>query len=215
MRFVLDTFAKMLAPFMPFLAEVVYQQVDGGFLGREDRASVHLEDWPEADEVDHAAIEAMGEVRAIVSRALDRREEAGRPVKQVLSRMSVTTSSGDMSEDLQQVIAEEVNVKFVSVQKGELAVDLDLELTEELIREGLVREVTRRVNQLRKETGLTIQDAIDLKIWSGEGQVRLMFDEHADAIKEGTLASSVEFAKPETEHTAEFRAHEYDFWIGF
>lgn len=219
LRVVLDTFSKMLAPFMPFLAEMLYQDVRGGFLNDEDggRLSVHLEDWPESGEVDLDVIEKMGDARAVVSRALDIREDAGRPIKQPLAAMTITTPSWQIDKEYLDVILAEVNVKDANVEKGEeLDVTLDLQLTPALIREGMVRDITRRVNQLRKEAGLTIDDTIDLKIFSTSDEVSLMFDEHKNALVEGSLAESATFEKDDAvEHSSEFRVAEQDVWIGF
>lgn len=215
LRFVLDTFSKMIAPFMPFLGEMVYQEIDGGFIAREDRLSVHLEDWPEMSGVDTGILEVMGEARSIVSRALDIREEAGVAIKQALSEMTVTTPSGDMNKQLVEVLKDEINVKHVVVNTGALKVELDLKLTPELVREGMARDVIRRVNQLRKDAGLTIQDRIDLKLWSPDDDGKLMFDVHGDEIRSATLANSCTFEKSDAKNQKEFRSAEKDFWIGF
>jgi len=200
---------------MPMLAESIYQSVDGGYGAQEGRVSVHLTDWPVADAVDEGVIEKMGEARALVSRALDAREEAGRAIKQPLASMKVSVPSGSMGEGYSEVIAQEVNVKEVVVAEGDLKVELDTELTPALIREGLVREVVRKVNQLRKEAGLTIEDKIDLFVYSDNAEVKKMFDEHNTAIGDGTLSSSVAFEKPDTKQSSSFRASEFDIEIGF
>ena len=216
LRTVLETFSKMIAPFTPFLAEIVYQEINGGFTSTDERMSVHLEDWPEAGEVDAVLIGKMGEARAIVSRALDVREAAGRPVKQVLGGGVFTVPAGEIDTQILEVILLEINVKTADVEKGELDAKLDLELTPALIREGMVRDITRRVNGLRKESGKTIEDRIDLKLWSGSGEVKTMFDEHGDTLKDATLSSSISFEKQEdAEHSLEFRVAEQDVWIGF
>jgi len=131
--------------------------------------------------------------------------------------MNVVTEAGEMEEQLLQVILDEVNVKSATVEKGaELSVTLDLELTPELLREGMVREVSRKVNSLRKQAGLSIEDRIDLKIWSADSEVKKMFEEHEGALKENTLATSVSFDKDDSlDQSEEFRVHEQDFWIGF
>jgi isoleucyl-tRNA synthetase len=222
LRVVLDTFSKMVAPFMPFLGEELYQGVQGGYDGAAERMSVHLAMWPTLSDgvieswSNEAVIETMGTVRALVSRALDAREEAGRPVKQVLSTLKVQLPSGELSEAYQQVLADEVNVKQIVVEKGEVAVELDTALTPELVREGLVREVVRAVNSLRKEAGLTIEDRIDLFVHSADEEVKKMFDEYAQQVQEGTLSSSISFEqKDELAHTKSFRASELDITVGF
>ncbi len=215
LRHVLEVFSQMIAPFMPMLAEQVYQSIDGGFEGRDGRVSVHLTDWPEVGEIDQAVIDEMGQVRAIVSRALDAREEAGRAIKQPLASMTATVPSGAIDQGYLDVIADEVNVKEVVVEKGELKVELDTELTPELVREGMLRDVSRKVNQLRKDAGLTISDQIELYVYSDDEEVKKMFEEHADALKESALATSVSFEKKDVEHEKSLRSSEHDIWIGF
>lgn len=211
LRTVLVEFSKMTAPFMPFLAESIWNDVTKA----ADGASVHLEPWPTASTVDEDVLAKMGEARAIVSRAMEIRDESGRAVKQALAGMTITVSSGSVDDDILTVILEEVNVKTATIEKGDIAVELDLTLTPELVREGMAREVIRRVNGLRKDAGLTIADRIDLCIWGTSDEVRTMFDEHGTAIQSDTLASSITFAQPTGAHTVTFRAAEQDITIGF
>lgn len=216
LRTVLETFSKMLAPFMPFLAEMIYQDLQGGFSGLAGRESVHLEMWPKAGKVNAETLEQMGEVRAIVSRIMEARDEAGKPVKQVLGKVQITTPSGEIDEKHLAVILDEVNIKEATVVQGaELAVVVDLTLTPELVREGMARELTRRVNGLRKDAGLTIADRIALKIWSESPEVMKMVDEHSEDLKADTLSASLEWVQGEAQHTLSFRVAEQDIWIGF
>lgn len=216
LRTVLNEFAKMLAPFMPFLAEHVYQGVAGDFTGTKERLSVHLEQWPEAGDVAERVIAEMGDIRAIVSRALEAREEAGRAVKQVLAGMTVSITGGTISQAYIDVLKDEVNVKEIIVKDGELAVELDTALTPELIREGMAREVIRKVNQMRKDAGLTIEDRITLVLASTSDEVTKMLSEHARVIQCGALATSIKFEKNDSlTHKQEFRVSEQDLWIGF
>lgn len=216
LRTVLETFAKMIAPFMPMLAESVYQSVEGSFTGADERLSVHLERWPESMPVEEPVIETMGQVRALVSRVLEAREQAGRPIKQALGKVALFVPSGELDQAYIDVILDEVNVKTAEVKKGELAVELDTSLTPELIREGMAREVTRRVNQLRKDAGLTIQDRIQLFVWSPTEEGKKMFEEHQTTLQESTLATSVTFERPDpTKQTIAFRVAEQEMEIGF
>jgi len=216
LRTVLETFAKMVAPFMPFLGEDIYQGIKGDFAGSEARMSVHLENWPEAENIAEKILEDMGQTRALVSRALDDREEAGRPIKQVLAKMAVSVPSGKIENGYLEVMKEEVNVKEITVSEGELSVKLDIELTPELVREGMAREVTRKLNQMRKEAGMTIEDRINVHIDSESDLVKQMVEEFAGVIADGALATSVSFScNDEVKQQSEFRAAEQDIWLGF
>lgn len=215
LRYVLETFSKMLAPFMPFLAEILYQDLAGAWQAREGRVSVHLEAWPELPAADEKVLADMGEVRAIVSRALEAREEAGVAIKQPLAKMVITLPGGELEAGLLAVILDEVNVKEAEALKGELMTTLDFVLTPALVREGMLRDVTRQVNQLRKEAGKTIQDRIVLTIWSESAEVKLMLDEHMEALLGDVLAAEIEWKAPEGEYRKDFRVAEQDIQIGF
>lgn len=219
LRTVLDTFAKMLAPFMPFLAELIYQELAGSFTGDVKRSSVHLEMWPEAASlpaVSGDVLEKMSDVRALVSRALEVREQVGIAVKQVLGEATVAVPSGELSQEYCDVFADEVNVKRVVVTKGERAVNLNVDLTPDLIREGMAREVTRKVNALRKEAELTIQDRIALFVSSEHPDVALMLEEHGKSLESDTLAASVMFGKgTDLLKEQSLRVHERDMIVGF
>jgi isoleucyl-tRNA synthetase len=71
-----------------------------------------------------------------------------------------------------------------------LTVALDLALTPELERAGLVREVVRLVQEARKSTGLEVSDRITLW-WTGEGALAEALEEHADQWAGEVLATSV------------------------
>lgn len=155
LRFVLYTFAQVTAPVMPFFAEHVFQEVKE----EGDPESVHLSDWPEATAFDANSITEMEEVRRIVSLALEEREKVRVPVRQPLA--SLTVRGASLGEGISRIIAEEINVKRVVYEKGEvLAVSLDTHITAELKREGDVREVIRAGQGARKEANLEPQDVI-------------------------------------------------------
>lgn len=67
-----------------------------------------------------------------------------------------------------------------------------VEITDELKREGLVREIVRTVNQMRKDAGLTIQDRIVLKYRSSDEMLAGVFTEFADDIRTQVLADRLE-----------------------
>ncbi|MDG1949621.1 MAG: isoleucine--tRNA ligase, partial [bacterium] len=210
LREVLLTFSKMSAPFTPFLAEMLYERVGGKL------ESVHLEDWPETDVtlIRQEVLDEMARVRSVVSKALERRVDAGINIRQVLGGMTVTVETGEMSAAYQQLILDEVNIKTMQVVKGDYAVALDLTLTPELVREGTIREIIRRVNSMRKKQGKTLEDRIDLYV-SGDEQVLQAIAEHRATLVQNTLATNVrtDGNVPETLDT--FRANEFEITVGF
>ena len=71
-----------------------------------------------------------------------------------------------------------------------LTVALDLALTPELERAGLVREVVRLIQEARKNSGLEVSDRIELW-WSGDGALAEALEEHSEQWAGEVLATSV------------------------
>ncbi len=210
LRETLQTLSKLMAPFTPFLAENVYGRSGGGL------ESVHLEEWPIADEtlIKQEVLDEMGRTRSVVSRALERRAESGTNVRQVLGSMTVTVPSGEFAPEYQELVKAEVNVKNVQVEKGEYTVELDLALTPELVREGTIREIIRRVNSNRKKAGLSIEDKIHLYV-AGPDEVVVAVSEHEEVLLHGTLSADVRTSGDDPEIKDEFRVNEFDIVVGF
>ncbi len=76
---------------------------------------------------------------------------------------------------------------------GALTVALDITLSEELLQEGIARELVSRIQTLRKETGLEITDRIDLHIQrNGDTRFEQAVRAHAPHILAETLAVTTE-----------------------
>ncbi len=71
-----------------------------------------------------------------------------------------------------------------------VVVALDTELTEELVKEGLMREVLRSVQDMRKEAGYEVNDRIQVFVKS-EGLLEEAVTQFADLIKSETLANEL------------------------
>ncbi len=80
-----------------------------------------------------------------------------------------------------------------SLPSGEAVVLLDLELSEELVQEGLARDLVRAVQQTRKEAGLDVSDRIRLAL-SLSGELEQAAARFRDYVGEQTLAVEVELA---------------------
>src|SRR5262249_8925294 len=76
---------------------------------------------------------------------------------------------------------------FAVAQEAGLAVGLATELTPELVREGLAREVVHAVQGARRTAGLRVEERIALHL-DGSGRIREAVEEHRDQIAAETLA---------------------------
>ena len=156
--YVLVYLSKIIAPFVPFLAEELYQKMTGA----ED--SVHLLDWPEAGAIDEKVLSEMVRTREIITEGLALRMQKSETEDQIKVRQplnSLTYDGEKLPEFYEQMILDEVNVKQVIC--GE-KMSLDKELTEELRAEGWVRELIRVVQSGRKKAGLNVDDRIKLSV---------------------------------------------------
>lgn len=160
--YVLLTMAQLFAPFAPFFSEWLYHQLANPTKNSKLPESVHHTDWPEANNklIKPQLEEDMAVVRTVVEKIHAARSQAGVKVRQPLASVSVHTQAKKPSQDLLEVLMEEVNIKAVdwkqakSVQK-ESVVELDTELTSDLKAEGEARELMRQIQKLRKKAGLT------------------------------------------------------------
>ncbi|MEX2228608.1 MAG: isoleucine--tRNA ligase [Dehalococcoidia bacterium] len=115
----LATIARLLAPFTPFLAESLYQNlVVGKISGAPD--SVHLDAWPAADgsAIDEQLSSEMALVQRVVSLGRGARSKAQTKVRQPLAVAVVvprTAAERAALERLHEPIADELNVKRVEV----------------------------------------------------------------------------------------------------
>ena len=122
---VLTTFAKVMAPFMPFLSEVVYQRTVVA-VDPAAPASVHWCDFPNAraEAIDENLEGRMALVRRIVSLARRLREEQKIKVRQPLGRLTLVSRNAAVREaarDTAALIREEINVKSIETSVDEAA----------------------------------------------------------------------------------------------
>jgi len=87
---------------------------------------------------------------------------------------------------------EKANLKVLN--EGTLTVGLDTEITEELSKEGDVRDLVRGVQNLRKETGLEVTDRIKLSL-TGSGRLKTAWEAFADYVASETLSSQMLWAE--------------------
>ncbi len=198
LHYVLVRLSYILAPFTPFLAEELYHNLTG------DDESIHLKDWLPAGEVNRAMLRDMNALRTAVNDGLSKRAAEGIKVRQPLaSAKLVSTISQNTPEEVAQFLVDiardELNVKSVEVVTGseldipeasaQPSVVYDLNITPELKREGLMREIVRHVQSVRKKAGLQVDDRIILQLTTNDDQLRQAINEHRATIAAETLAS--------------------------
>ena len=198
---VLHTISRLVAPFMPFVAERMYRNLSGfeGDSPPRDGVpdSVHLTDYPTSnDEMrDPELVLQMARLRRLVETGLAAREQAIIPVRQPLREATVRGARFDA--ELEAIFADELNVKSVTYAEKEGQFEdvvLDIVITDELLLEGLARVVSRNVNELRKKAQLEVADRIVLHV-DAEGDALRAIQAHQQKLEADTLAVRVEYAR--------------------
>jgi len=100
---------------------------------------------------------------------------------------AVTVEASDVD-----IISEDIPGWLVS-NEGNLTVALEVELTEELKREGMARELINRIQNLRKETGLEITDRILVTV-APNVQTDAAIESFGEMIKSQVLANDIKIA---------------------
>jgi len=197
-RYILLSLAKTMAPFTPYFAEFIYQELNeaahtGSSANGPEKGevrSVHMESWPKAGKIDEELLENMRTVRDVASKGLEARMKAKINVRQPLQKLEIGKRLDDQYLAL---IRDEVNVKEVVVNDSlGNEVTLDTAISSGLKEEGIVRELIRAIQDLRKEKGLTVNDRVELTIAVDENG-RAFIEKNLPVIKTATLLTAVKF----------------------
>ncbi len=233
----LVTLSKLLAPFIPFLAEELYQNLVGSVFP-EAPDSVHLADFPVADEskIDERLVGDIHLAMKLSSLGRAARAQAGIKVRQPVLTNFVGLNLDWEREALERIkpqLIEELNVKEIKADSFEKVAALDkseftivseattnsaisLYLPEDLIREGMVREIVHRLQIMRRSAGFDIADYI-ATYYQGDTYIKgIMEDEGlADYIRQETLSRQlIEGLPGEDVFTESYKLSGHDILLG-
>jgi len=211
----LVTLSQLLAPFVPFITEELYQNLfRSANLG--DKESIHLTDFPIADEAKindklNGDVELAMKISSLGRAA---RAKAGIKVRQPLGKAVVgveTEGEKKALENLATEVIEEINVKrlvVLSEAKEQVEfhsnmpyysvtndarywVAISTELTPELIAEGVGRELVRHLQNMRRNAKFDITDQIITYYQTEEPIIKRVINTFTDYIKQETLSQEL------------------------
>jgi len=112
----LTTVCKLIAPFVPFLSEELFQNLNS-VTKSEDVESVHLTDLPEKGEVDKELEMKMEIAQHVVYLTRAIRAKSNLKVRQPLKKLMVVVEKNkkDSLAKMKEVILEEVNIKELEI----------------------------------------------------------------------------------------------------
>ncbi|MBI3980392.1 isoleucine--tRNA ligase [Candidatus Microgenomates bacterium] len=179
--YVLSELTKLLAPFTPFIADEIYQNLTF-------KQSVHLESWPQMprrlQSTEKKILAAMVLVRKIVELGHAQRKTLSIKLRQPLASVEIKTSE-KLGREYEELLLSELNVKKVIFKKSNLLeVSFDTKLTRELENEGTARELVRKIQEERKKLGCRLDEKVEVNLpdWP---------EDFSQYLKTQTLASKI------------------------
>jgi isoleucyl-tRNA synthetase len=177
----------------------------------------------------------MEGTRSIATEALHLRSGTGFKVKQPLAELkikdvgvspstqnavfaipSATVTAIKNNDSLLELIKEEANVKKVSFyDQLEKNMELDTKLTDELKEEGILREIARQIQQIRKEAGLTPKDEILVK-FNGSEMLNRILEKNRESLSKDVIAKILEQADedPGIKLQKKVKINGDELWLG-
>ena len=169
---IMNILMRVIAPITPHISEYVYQK----FKGELKQESVHMIPFPlfAKDLQDKKLEKEMNLVREVTQAALSLREEQKLRLRWPLKELVLVTKGGKEMKNFREVLAKMVNVKKVSeaktAPKGEYAVKeigkikvlLNTSADDTLKEEWELRELTRRIQDLRKKQRLNPHKTVEV-----------------------------------------------------
>ncbi len=209
LSFLLFELSKLVAPFIPFLSEEIYKNVSCFMFHVSGFSSVHLSDWPKPRRtlINKKLETQMDLVRKITALGLKARAQSRIKVRQPLGNFQFSIFNFQIKNNLLDLIKDELNVKEVKLVKklskggdwqieseGKIKIALNIQITPEFREEGIIREVIRNIQGMRKSAGFRPHHKIRIRYSSGPSLGKAL-TKWSDFIKEETLATSIEAGK--------------------
>jgi isoleucyl-tRNA synthetase len=211
---ILVSLCKLLAPFVPFITEHIYLNI-----ARDEHESVHLCDYPSPDKslINPELEDLMRLVSKLVEAGRRARSDAGIKLRQPLYDVVVVFNKPKRQnvERVVDILKDELNVCTVKFENAEHAlivehdykkveVDedttlfLNTHLDKALIEEGLVRDLVRRIQGMRKDLDMEYTAKIQV-MYEGDEDVKEAIRKFSDYICDETLAVTIEAGLPSSD----------------
>jgi isoleucyl-tRNA synthetase len=164
---VLTTLCRVIAPFTPFIADEMYQNLTG-------EESVHLSKWPEYSEelIDDELEKEMKLAREVVELGHAKRKLEGLKVRTPLGEQNLDTISFpapgnylSVRDEIWKVVLTELNVKNLLISGKLVYPHNKVEYSEEsLAAEGQARDIVRKIQEERKMIGTALDEKVNVTL---------------------------------------------------
>lgn len=193
--------ALLLAPLTPHISEEVYQHMGG------TKLSVHMEDWVKCDEslINDDLERSMYLIQNVIEVVAAERAKMGSKLRWPLKQIFICGEEGVNTSisTFEDVLAQQGNIKKimysaesvkglegVNFDGGQIFIDFDV--TPEIEAEGYARELIRRIQQMRKDMKLNVEQYINCDV-NAEPYLVDLFNTWADHISSEVRAKKLVF----------------------
>ncbi|MCL2509824.1 MAG: class I tRNA ligase family protein, partial [Methanomassiliicoccaceae archaeon] len=195
--------ALLLAPLTPHISEEIYQHMGG------TKPSVHMEDWVTYDEslFDDGLERSMYLIQNIIEVVAAERAKMGSKLRWPLKQIFIESDDANLIAVFEEVLKQQGNIKEIrytasdSDVKGLEAAEfdggkifIDFSVTPEIEAEGYARELIRRIQQMRKDMKLNVEQYINCEV-SAEPRLVELFGGWAEHISSEVRAKSLVFTE--------------------
>jgi len=219
----LKNVALLMAPVAPYLSEEIYRNLTGCI-------SVHMGECPKTNEkfIDAELENRMDAVREITESISFARQKAGIKLRWPVKRIIIETEDKNVKDavkSLEAILMGQTNSKNVEFGKGAVKENLsssdfskgtvyvDTEITEEIKSEGFAREIIRRIQNMRKEANLNVEDFIETCVDTNP-EITGLLKKQEKFIKNETRSKNIAFGEVEGVLVKEWEIENEKFVIG-
>ncbi len=209
--YVLVECLKLFAPITPFITEYIYKELVASQLS-DMPESVHLTNYPTSDtqfiEQYSALLEEMRIIREVCEMGHSLRTTNQLKVRQPLAKVELINTNVAVpafSDWMKKILMDELNVKdvvevmqfsskkVINTENAALSikVGLDTEITQDLLDEGLVRDITREIQSIRKNMSLDIGDKITLSYQTNDVDLNRILENFKETILNSINAAEI------------------------
>ncbi|MFH0961619.1 MAG: isoleucine--tRNA ligase [archaeon] len=207
---VLSKLLRLSAPIVPMISEEIYQNFEKSFDSSVSE-SIHLCSWPECEEgkIDSALEEAVFTAQKVIEALMAARNAAGIKLRYPVAKAIVVSKEEGISRAISlagEIISRLANCKKIEVSPEEPAGDyargeeagfvvfVDKKLDDALLGEAASREITRKIQAMRKDSGFTVSQKIVLELGLDEKAEQLITP-FLPAMKEKVGAQEMELVR--------------------
>jgi isoleucyl-tRNA synthetase len=180
---------QMMSPFTPFVSEELYQSF---YKNYENEKSVHLLSWPKVEEqsineeLENEFKEALSNVETLLNMRAKENIKIRWPLKQAFVSNKLRGSMLELIGFLTNIKEIKLSDKPIKGLIEQNNVQLDKSLTPELKEEALLSELSRAIQDYRKQKKFNVGDAKKITVKTSNAELIKLINDKSEELREST-----------------------------